>query len=106
MGFRPLLVPARAELASRLPEALGVASVDDVLALRDPQIFAWFPRLDGKTTAAAISSAAARAFYDGGTTLYVRNVAELVGAQREMATALGSRRCRSTASCSATVRTR
>ena len=89
LGRRSLHVPAGPELALRLSEALGIASVEDVLRLQDPEVLAWFPRLDGHTVSAPVFPRSARTFYAGGTTLYVRNVAEFLGIEREFASVLG-----------------
>lgn len=89
LGRRSLHVPGRPELADRLRKALGIASIDDVFDLRDPEVYAWFPQLDGKTAAAVVLPQSARTFYSGGTTLYVRNVAEFLDIEREFASALG-----------------
>jgi len=55
LGRRPLHVPSRPQLATRLIESFGIGSIDDILALLDPEILAWMPRLDGVTMPAPVS---------------------------------------------------
>ncbi|MFG2005542.1 JmjC domain-containing protein [Spirillospora sp. NPDC048911] len=87
LGHRPLCTGPRPDLAARLADAFGLHSAEDVLALRDAEMYAWFPTLDGGTTSAPIAGRTAPQFYAGGTTIYVRNIAAFAGHEREMAAA-------------------
>ena len=88
-GLRPSHVAARPELADRVMRTLGVRGVDDALSLRDPEVVAWFQRLDGRHTTAPIPLGSARRFYGAGTTLYIRRLAEFAGHERELAERFG-----------------
>ncbi|MFC5750870.1 JmjC domain-containing protein [Actinomadura rugatobispora] len=87
LGHRPLCTGPRPELAARLADAFGLHSAGDVLALRDAEMYAWFPTLDGGTASAPIAGRTAPLFHAGGTTIYVRNIARFAAHERAMAAA-------------------
>jgi len=70
-------------------DTLGVGSVDDLLALRDSEVFVWCIGPEARTVAAPVSARVARTFYDAGMTIYTRKVPAFVDHEQSVAEALG-----------------
>jgi 50S ribosomal protein L16 3-hydroxylase len=88
LGQRPHRMPPRIEVAQRMMQALGIRSVDDVFALRDPKVFTWSQHAEGRE-AGQIDPGAAAASYLEGATLYFRDIAEFAEPERAVASELG-----------------
>jgi Cupin-like domain len=69
-------------------EALAAWSIDDVLAAHRGDATAWFESTTGRHLTADISPAAARRLYDGGTSIYLRQLGGLEPLGEALAAAL------------------
>jgi hypothetical protein len=76
-------------LAGRMMAVFGVHSVDDLLAMRDVEIFQW-TNMGGYQRSSRVRLEEARAAYDAGASLYFRAVQAFSEMEREMAEALGA----------------
>src|SRR5262245_35446288 len=69
-------------------EELVSWSIDDVLAAHRGDATAWFESLTGRHLTADLSPVAARRLYDGGTSIYLKQVGALAALGEALAAAL------------------